>query len=317
MSQDQSKHPSFPQPPENETPPKKSNNTWIYLTLIGLLLATNVYMFMNRSSLIKERNDAQSYGVKADSSRAIIQQDYDAALARLDELVTENSQMDSLINDKNSEVAKMKREIDRIMRNSKSTKAELAHARDLIAKLNTTVTGFEEQIALLKTENATLTTQNQVISTERDSVVSSNVDLRQKGSVLVVSNIRMNPIDLRRSGKKEKETSKAKRVDIFRIVFDIVENRIAESGPKEMFVRIINPSGKLLSNAAYGSGVTTDAEGNSVNYTLSKQIQLQTNQRVDNVTLDWQQESNYEKGDYVLEIYNSGFQVGKGTIHLK
>src|SRR5690606_19273408 len=118
MSQDQSKHPSFPQPPENETPPKKSNNTWIYLTLIGLLLATNVYMFMNRSSLIKERNDAQSYGVKADSSRAIIQQDYDAALARLDELVTENSQMDSLINDKNSEVAKMKREIDRIMRNS-------------------------------------------------------------------------------------------------------------------------------------------------------------------------------------------------------
>ena len=71
----------------------------------------------------------------------------------------------------------------------------------------------------------------------------------------------MEAINLKRGGKKEVETSKARRADMLRVVFDIDENRIAESGNKEIFLRITSPDGRLLSNAAYGSGVTTADDG--------------------------------------------------------
>src|SRR5690606_5938351 len=118
---------------------------------------------------------------------------------------------------------------------------------------------------------------NEVLVKERDSTVSTNIALSQKvrlGSVLHASNIRMVPIDLRRGGKKEKQTTKANQVDVFRVSFDIDENRIAEAGIKDLYIRILSPQGNLLSNAAYGSGVSQTFDGQTLNYTMAKQVSL-------------------------------------------
>jgi len=133
---------------------------------------------------------------------------------------------------------------------------------------------------------------------------------------LHASNIRLEPIHLKRGGKKEKETSKARKVDVLRIMFDIDENRIAENGTKELDVRIVDPNGSLLSNAAYGSGTTTASDGSSMNYTIMKQVALETNKPVKDVTVDWHQDSDYKKGQYQIEIYNGGDKIGSGNVTL-
>ena len=135
--------------------------------------------------------------------------------------------------------------------------------------------------------------------------------------MLHASNIRMEAINLRRHGTKESETSKAKRTDLLRIKFDIDENRIAESGSKEILLRITAPDGRLLSNAAYGSGVTTADDGQQLSYTLARQVNLTTNTPVRDVSVDWNQDSDYQRGTYAIEIYNSGFRIGGGSVTLK
>lgn len=319
MNQDFNK-PGAEQRPVTPQQPQKPDYTKVYIGIIVLLLATNIYLFISRNKIASERDNTQVMYNSADSSRTAVEADYNAALVRLDELVSKNTQMDSVINSQDGEIAKLRKEIDGIVKNKNATAADLGRARRLINELNGKVTTYEERIATLEKENTDLTNTNAVVTKERDSAVTQNVGLQQKvklGAVLHASNIRMTPIDLRRGGKKERETSKAGRVDVFRIVFDIDENRIAESGTKEIFVRVTSPDGTILSNAAYGSGVTTNADGQQLNYTLLKQIALQQDQPVKNVTVDWNQDSDYKKGTYNIELYNEGYKIGGGSVTLR
>ncbi len=319
MSQDFNK-PGNEQPNANPQNQKKTDYTKVYIGVIALLLATNIYLFISRNKIAGERDTTTVMYNSADSSRTAVEADYNAALVRLDELVSKNTQMDSIINSQNGDIAKMRREIDGIVKNKNATAADLGRARRLINELNGKVQTYEERIATLEKENTDLTNTNTVVTKERDSAVTENVGLQQKvklGAVLHASNIRMEPIDLRRGGKKERETSKAKKVDVLRIKFDIDENRIAENGNKEIFVRVTSPSGSILSNAAYGSGVTTNADGQSLNYTLLKQIALQQNQSVRDVTVDWNQDSDYQKGTYTIDLFNEGYKIGGGTVNLR
>ncbi|RYD55216.1 MAG: hypothetical protein EOP56_16855 [Sphingobacteriales bacterium] len=305
---------------QQSTPPPRRNYTWIYLAIIALLLGTNIYLFMSRNKEVDKNEQLTVQYTTSDSTRQAVEQDYSAALVRLDELVSKNSQLDSLLSQSNSDVSQLRQEIDAIMRDKNASQADLKRARGLITQLNGKVKTYEERIAELEGENVRLENVNQIVSEERDKTVQQNIGLQQKvrlGAVLHASNIRMTPIDLRRGGRKQKETEKAKRVDVLRIQFDIDENRIAEDGKKDLFLRITGPNGSVLSNAAYGSGVTSTSDGQTLNYTLAKPIDLKQGEPVQNITLDWKQDSDYQKGSYTIEIFNEGYKIGNGTVTLK
>ena len=301
--------------PNNTPPPRKS--TTVYWVVIAVLLGACIYLYISKDKAEEKAVTTTEQLQTAELTNEAVQKDFDDALRRLDELTSKNMQMDSLIKDKDGEVAKLKSEISGILKNKNATEGDLAKARTLIARLQTTTRDYEERIAQLETENTDLSNKNEVLAHERDSTVTQNIALKKVGSVLHASNIRMAPIDLRKGGKKENTTENAKRVDLMRITFDIDENRIAESGNKDIFLRITGPDGNALSNAAYGSGVTQLSDGSSLNYTLAKQVALTQGQPVSNVTVDWHQGSNYQKGAYRIEIFNEGYRIGAGNVTLK
>jgi peptidoglycan hydrolase CwlO-like protein len=304
------------QPMQPQQPNK--NNTWLFLGIIAVLLGVCIYLFTSRNSLKEQLATVQYQFNEADSSRRAVETDYQAALVRLDELVSKNTMMDSLINDQNGEIAKLKAQINKIVKNGNATKEELGKAKRLIAKLNGKVKTYEERIAELEKANTELTDQNNVLTKERDNAVTENVGLQQKaklGAVLHASNIRMTAIDVRRGGKKEKETSRAGKVDMMRITFDIDENRVAETGKKAIYIRITAPDGNMITGN--GSGETKDADANTLNYTLMKEIDITNNEPLKNVNIDWHQDNEYSKGSYNIEIYNEGYKIGSGNVNLK
>lgn len=291
----------------------KRNNTWIYAVIIALLLTTNVYLFLQKDKNQQKLLETKQLLQKADTSMSTLQDEYNASLARLDDLTGKNAQLDKLLKQKDSELSKTKARIQEILSKNDASQKEIAEARRLIRKLNSRIGDYEQQITQLKK-------QNSVLIVERDSVAVTNNDLQQKvnlAKVLHASNIRLKGIKLTNGGRKEKETEKAKRVDLLRITFDIDENRIAESGSKELSICIINPDGELLSNAALGSGSFKTSDGQSRYYSVSKNVALQTEQPVKDVNVDWQQSAEYSKGAYMVEIYHQGYLIGKGSVNLR
>jgi len=311
------------QPQSAGTPPAgkpKRNNTWIYAGIIALLIGTNVYLFMNKNKISEQRQTAIVERDSAVTSRDALSTEYQAAIARLDQLNTTNAQLNNEIKDKDGSLQKLRDQLQVIMSKQRRTAQDNAKAKALIAQLNSKVESYESRIAALEGENRELTTQNTTLAEEKNQIVTENTGLQQKvklGAVLHASNIRMEAINLRRNGTKETGTSKAKKTDMLRVIFDIDENRIAESGSKELLLRITAPDGRLLSNAAYGSGVTTTEDGQQLSYTLAKPISLTTNTPVKNVSVDWNQDSDYQRGTYAIDIYNGGFRIGGGSVTLK
>ncbi len=301
-------------------PPKRNNLWWLPWLIVALLGGTVIYLLQNKNK-IEDRNDQLvDQTAKADSSYKAIDIEYQAALARLDDLVSRNEEMARQMVDKDGEVAKLKSEIEGLLRKNNRSAADNDRAQKLIKQLNEKTRGYERRIAELEAENATLSSRNTGLARERDSTLTENAGLQQKvrlGAVLHASNIRMIPIDLRRGGKKEKETTKARRVDLMRILFDIDENRIAESGPKDIYLRIMGPDGRLISNASIGSGMTTAADGSKIEYTLQKQVALTQNERAKDIALDWSQENDFQKGTYQIVIFNEGYQIGSGSVTLR
>jgi cell division protein FtsB len=306
----------------NETTPQqpKKSNSIIYWVFILILLAGCVYLFMSKNKmaedndLILKQKQQQIDSVKTD--RASLQSDFDAASAKIDQLTTQNAKMDSALQGDKEAMAKLRNQISAVLHNEKATKEELKQAREMINSLNDKTKQYEARIAELEKENTVLTGQNKTLAKERDSTATQNAVIKKIGSVLTCSNIRMEPIHLKKNGK-EKETTKAKKVDVLRIMFDIDENRIAESGTKQIYLRILSSDGNAMTSAANGSGMLNTIKGDQMSFSLVKSVPLTQGQPLKNVMADWKQEGDYAKGAYTIEIYSEGYKVGSGSVTLK
>ena len=113
---------------------------------------------------------------------------------------------------------------------------------------------------------------------------------------------------------KEKETDKAKKVNKLVVSFD-VENRIAQSGPADLYVIVTGPDGQVISSPAMGSGtLTTRTEGDRP-FTYKAAIEYEQGSRK-NVSVPLRQEK-FQVGDYKIEVYQNGFKIAQGTRTLK
>ncbi|RAJ02536.1 hypothetical protein LX64_03556 [Chitinophaga skermanii] len=298
--------------------PKSNKNGIIYGVLIAALLGTWGYMFYDKDKTQQTITTTENRLDSVSSARDELQSEYSAAQARLDELITQNSRMDSLVKTKDKEIQDMKSRISSILSNKNATQAELAEARRLIEQLKSNIESYTATIERLEGEKIVLTGERDVARKERDSVQVVKEGLDKKvdlGSVLHASNIKLTPLLLKRNGK-EVETSKAKKADMMRVTFDLDENRIAQTGDKDIFVAITAPDGTPLAVEALGSGKFTLEDGTEKLYTV-KQTVAYTQGEKTAVKMDWKQNSDYKVGDYSVEIYHNGYKIGQGKVTLK
>lgn len=287
----------------------------IYGILIAALLGTWGYVIWDKSKSTQEKEQLQTQVVTIDSSKSAVQEQFQAALAQLDMLKSAN---DSLMRTKDKQVSDLKARISSILKKTNATAADLAEARSLISQLNSQLDGYREEIERLKGEKIVLVTQRDSIKRNYDTATMQNQQLTSQvdlGSVLHASDFKITPIHLKKSGK-EISTSKAKRADLMRIAFNLDQNRIAPSGPKDLYVCITSPDGSPLAVQALGSGRFTLADGTEKLFTAEKTVNYTTGKDT-TVTIDWKQNADFKPGTYKVEIYEKGYLIGQGNVDMR
>ncbi|MDQ2720014.1 MAG: hypothetical protein M3Z26_09700 [Bacteroidota bacterium] len=319
---------NFPEtnPPAEKTVVKNNDSRNILTALLVVaLLATWGYIIYDKNKTRREKQDLTTQIENSDSSKNELQRELDDAAMRLDALKTTNVKADSLLRTKDKDIQALKSRVQTILNNKNATAAQLAEARRLIAQLKGNIDTYTAEIESLKAENTQLTEDKKVITRQRDVVQknydSSNQVIKQKedvidvGSTLHASNFQIVGIQEKHSGK-EKVTSTAKKVDKLRISFDIDENRITQSGPKDIYIAITAPDGSSVSVEALGSGKFLTRDGAERPYTKKVQINYVQGQK-EPVNVEWSQNSKFQTGNYKIEIYNNGFKIGEGTRSFK
>lgn len=284
---------------------------WAYGT--ALLLATSFITSCGNNKKQAAKTEEQAKADSLAAANAALQAKYDAASAQLDANASRASTLEKLIAQKDAEIERLNKEKAELIRNNKKLVEELKANKKLISSLRDeladTTRSYTARLDMLERDKGDLIRQKDSLMMRYNQVVAL-------ASVLHASNTRIAAIHVKRNGK-EKDTKRARRADLLRITFDIDENRIAENGTKKLYLLVRNPEGMLMTSPAAGSGTTTNSNGKPLNYSLMKEIPLVTNQPVKDVTVDWNEEGDYQSGTYTIDIYNGGYRIGGGKAELK
>ncbi|MEO6550365.1 MAG: hypothetical protein ABIN94_20335 [Ferruginibacter sp.] len=301
--------------------PKRSDwRTFLTIALVIALLGTWAYIIWDKSKTKEVFVQKETQYAAVITEKDTLQSLLDEATMRYDLLKTTNAKKDSTITQKDRDISEKRERIQALLSKTNATKSELAEAKRLIASLNTDIQGYKAQVDVLKGQNQRLTQEKQAVTEEKikvernldsvKTVIKAKEDLIDLGSTLHASNFNIAGVQEKKSGK-EKETTTAKKVDKLRITFDLDENRIANSGSKELYVSITAPDGTPVAVEALGSGKFTTREGADKFFTHKVEINYTQGEK-QTVSFDWKQNTNFATGSYKIEVFHNGFKIGEG-----
>jgi peptidoglycan hydrolase CwlO-like protein len=315
---------NYPSATPQSQPPKKDYKNLVIGLLAAGFLGTWGYLLWNNNKQEQVQTQQQAQISKVTDEKGQLQKNFDDALVRLDSLTGTNNKLTSQVTESNGQIAKLKSNIRGLLNKQHLTEAEKKKAEDLIKELNDKIGNLEQQVAQLTQDNqqltadkTQLTADKQQLTTDLSTTTAAKQDLEKKvdvASTLNASNIMITPMHERKDGK-DKETTTARKVNKLVIGFD-VSNRIAQTGQTDVYVCITGPDGKPVSVPALGSGTFTSRDDGDKIYTAKVPVDFEAG-KTKSVQFAWKQNSEFQRGNYKIEIYHNGFKIGEGTQELK
>lgn len=314
---------------------------WIYIALITLI-GLNGYQWFTGNNQKKEFKKQEAELFEQQKTSATLESDYEAAMASLEELRSDNMAANELIDSQKKELESQKKNINNLIWKSR----ELKRAKEEILSLNHNVTAYISEINTLKLENQSLIDSNTRLIAEKTTLqtdltkekaavtqlaeekvvleeAKAKIDSENKvygRQVDMASAIKLNSLVVEgRQDKgegKSKEQKKVKKLNFLRTCILTETNMVVKPGDQDIFIRIISPQGETLFREDLGSGVLTDKlSGEQLKYTLKGTIDYQNNDH--EACFDWTPEMRLDKGNYTVQAYHRDYEVGKGNFKLK
>ena len=173
--------------------------------------------------------------------------------------------------------------------------------------------------ALLAQQDTIITDQKKVIVLREDSIVKINNEkakLAEKvaiGSVLRVDAFKIEGLNTK--GKVDADGEfKAKKVDKLKISFTLGDNKLADKGGRDMFVRVIEPDGAALFDLANAGG-SFQFQEKEMFYTYKQNILFDNSKQT--LTFEYKKGSIYKVGVHKVEVYCEGNKIGEGSFKIK
>lgn len=312
---------------------ESNNNQGIFKIAIGVLIgvvALLSYLFMGARNETFELQKSLTTKVEELSSTQI---KLDSISRALDTKIAEVKQLGGNI--KELENVKAQLEDDK-----KKLKSDFNFS---VAKYDAKIKEYEnflvvkdDDIRKLKEENGTLLARTKTLEEEKQQVITENTGLKteKEGLTQTVASYTAQNDDLKRkvtlatamkainvqvaavasNGKlREGGLYKSSKVDRLKISFIMPSNPVAEKNTKDIFVRILDQNGAVVSED--GKGGTLQFDGKEVGYSVKQGIPFENNdQKVD---ILYGKGSAYKAGKYSIELYSEGFKIGNGAFEVK
>ena len=223
---------------------------------------------------------------------------------------------DSLAALLSTEQAKVQRLLEEL-RTVKATDArEISRLKKEISTLRNIMRNYVVQIDSINTENERLKDENKQVVKRYQQANSQAVALKKEkeklteqvtlASKLDATNIEVTPLTSR-----SKPAKRIKKMQQFRITFQIAKNVTAEVGEKTIYVRIMKPDDDILVKSRANVFMF---EGKEITYSIKKLIEYEG--EVVDVEMYWNIEEFLSPGTYRVDIFADGNLIGKKNFTL-
>lgn len=302
---------------ENSTgqPSKKNSNVIYFLIVVVLALAvTDIYLYLGK-------NKSDTKIVYQNDEKKRLQTELDSLEAQIEQVNASKTKMSAELEAKNDSLKTKIRILRGELAKGKLTLAELTKAQDDIKQLRFSVTSYSAEIEELKKQNASLTVERDTLKTNLATVnqkattlEKQNQDLGSKvkeASAIKLATSDVVAYKIKGSGR-EVEVKRASPAKKIKINFTIAGNSVAEKGMHDIYIRIIDPTGNLITGNDSG---TFTADGQNFQFTYKTSIDFKDDGSA--YTIDWENPGPFEKGTYTVLLYADGYTMGKTSFMLK
>ena len=214
-----------------------------------------------------------------------------------------------------AEISAQRDKIDGLITSVKNGNWELGKAKKEAATLRVIMKGYIVTIDSINQLNQALTEENTAMRDRVKEVQGRNEKLEERqenmeeiieaGRLLQCTEISVVGIRITKTGRQP-ETDRANRVDMIKVCFTLLENKIAEAGNKVLNLRITDLEGKvLLSNddGAYSAARNIDYSNDRLDACVFYSVDIETNALI--------------PGEYTVEILEQETPIGSSLLNLR
>ncbi|QKZ12881.1 hypothetical protein [Spirosoma sp. KUDC1026] len=169
----------------------------------------------------------------------------------------------------------------------------------------------------LRQENTGLKAERQSLSDSVQSIITRNQELSEKVSIaaaLRAENVTVTAIN-DNGREREGDSFRAKQIDKLHLAIRLAPNGLARQESKELFIRILDPNGAILSDMATGSGEFIYNSQPTI-YTAMQRFDFDNSRQQINVIYG-RGGQRFKPGTYTIELYCEGFRIGEGGFTVK
>ncbi|WP_057937595.1 coiled-coil domain-containing protein [Algoriphagus resistens] len=203
--------------------------------------------------------------------------------------------------------------------------SEIVALNEKIKGYNSMIVEKDQEILELRAMNQQLFTENQDLKTTQaeieEEVAQLNIqkeDLQAKvnvASMLKAENIEIVAVNSR--GKERVETTKDfknRQIERIKVSFNLADNKVAEKGPRNIYVQVLAPNEQPIFDVAKGSG-TFMMDGAEQFYTVKQDVIFDNTEQ--ELTFFYEKGSDYVSGTHQVKIFVDNYEVGSKTFTVK
>lgn len=302
------------QGPENNKNKDTGKNILI-LVLVILVVLSGIKLY--RDSKEKEQQSEEILILSEDNSDLNMRLDsmtFQLDL-RIQEMEKLGGDIDSLVTIKDQLI--QERNSDR-----KRSAAEIANLNKKIDGYGTLLKEKDSEIIKLREVNEQLYSENKDLKTTKAEIEEEVVKLNMKqqeledkvnvAATLKAENIVIAAVNSR--GRERTDEFRNRQLEKLKVSFSLADNKVTQTGTKDIYVQVITPNNQVIFDVAKGSG-TFNIDGREEFYTATQDILFDnTGQQL---TYFYEKGSDYTPGLYNVRIYADGVVIGNKTFEVR
>lgn len=285
---------------------------WIPTILVVLLLAgATAYLFI---SLNKQKEENAAIKELAEIDKKEMENEYQQFAQQYSEMKTQINN-DSIVAQLTAEQEKTQRLLSELRRVKSTDAREITRLKKELATVRAVIRSYVMEIDSLNKVNASLAQENtrvkgqyEAATRQIEGLSTEKRSLSEK--VAIAAQLDATGIALVAKNKRGKSIDQITKATTLQVSFNITRNVTATSGVKDIYVRIMSPTGSLLN----GEG-SFSYENRTLQYSMKRSVEY--NGEETPVSLFWNVSQALQGGTYQVSIFADGNMIGSRSFNFK
>ena len=187
---------------------------------------------------------------------------------------------------------------------------ELGTMRKIMQSYIVQIDSLNQSNIALRAENKDVRQRIQQVTTQKEEMTKKYEDASVK--VGIASALRAIKISGEGMSKRERDITRARNIDKFKVCFTLDQNHVAPAGNRYVYLKITRPDNILIENSAKDVIIIDEQ---LVVYSARREVDYQ--QEAIDVCIFAEANGEMPKGTYKIELFADNRSIGKGTMSFK